>query len=346
MRSARPTSPPPSPPASSSGCAEDYQWPSVTHPRTFRRGLAAKRAAARIRAIEDSFERRVGCHAVLFPSARSGLSMILRLHRIGRMHTVHAPRWCSYCVWALIGRYANPTVGFDEPPDVLLPVHRWAQVSRLSRAARPPLVVEDSVDSLFVDGRSLFPNGGRYEVLSLPKIVASYCGGVVLTREAAAAEALRGTRSDGAGLAAHQSYLKYLWAAGRATRETRFQDWSSTDWNNTGFDENALAHIEARVRLYDEHAAVLRRRLDRALAARPGLAKHVDTSTGRLPPVIAIPLDACEPIADLSRWMLRRKNCGSIDRPDYRQSCLLPLHVSIGEDRFEAMLAELRLKGR
>ena len=139
--------------------------------------------------------------------------MILQLHRIDRSHIMHAPQWCSYCVWALIGRYANPTVSFDGPPDAVLAVHRWSHVVRLSRPYAG-LLVEDSVDTLFANADSLFPNGGAYEILSLPKIVSSYCGGIVLTRGADSAERLRRTRSDGGGLSGAQSELKYLWARG------------------------------------------------------------------------------------------------------------------------------------
>ena len=123
-----------------------------------------------------------------------------------------------------------------------------------------------------------------------------------------------------------------------------FQDWYSTEWNNTGLDENALAHIEKRLGDHDRNGEVIQRRLESVFHRDPRFASYFDVSTGRLPSVLAVPCDDCAPVPDKAQWMLRRKNCGYLDKPDYRLSYLLPLHSTTSDERFERMFMQLKLK--
>lgn len=332
-------------PAAAGGTTEDYQWPPQRPPKSFRRAkLPARRTAALTREIEEFFEQRLGVHAVLLPSGRAGFTMAFRAHGIDRSRVVFSPQWVSYCVWTVIGRYGNPTISLDIEPDVLIAVHKWAEVARFSKPYRG-LIIEDSVDTTFDNTNSLFPTGGLYEVLSLPKILASFSGGIVLTRDAGAAARFRDMRSEGDGLAEHQSYLKYLMSRKIRTEANRFEDWFSTEYANTQLDSNGLLNVKDCLKNYDLNAAVMRRRLREVMAERPRFAAYFDVSTGRLPSVLSLPCDDFEPVPDPSQWMLRRKLVGGLlDKPDYRLAYLLPLHGGVDERRFRRMFESLRLR--
>lgn len=335
----------------------DLQWPSAARlPKAFAARPAPVRVLdARTREIEALFEARLGVHAVLTPSARAGLALIFRAHGIGRSRTVFSPRWVSHCVWDAIGRFANPTTSFEARPDVILAVHKWGTVSRLSRPAKA-LVIEDSVDTLFTSGESLFPNGGLYELLSLPKIVGSFCGGVVLTRDASAAERLRRLRGedriafaaaplggaagarDARGLAVHQAALK--WKAARAARSGRpaFMEWEYLEFENVRLDASSLAHAADCVSRWDECAAVIRGRLDRVRREEPRWAARCDADRGRLPPVLTIPC-ADEAAAARAGLAVRRfDERRLLDRPSYRPVMVLPLHFGVSDEEFDRLL--------
>lgn len=343
--------------------ALDEQWPSAARlparPSPRKAGLA--RLESLSRRIEDSFEARLGVHAVLVPSARAGCAMILRAHGFNRSHFVFIPQWVSHCMWDVVGRYSNPVASLRPAPDAVLAVHKWGTVSRLSKPGRA-LIVEDSVDTLFKTPRSLFPNGGLYELLSLPKILGTISGGVVLTRDAAAADRLRRLRRDRApmaptpyrlpdavsaggadaeSLALHQAGLKLASARAARAGRTAFMEWEYLEFANVLFDRSSLEHAGEALAGWDQNAATIESRLARAVEADPRLARCYDASAGRLPPVLAVPV--ADPAAaaraglQVRRFDVRRR----LDRPSYRPVALLPLHFRTTDARFSALLRAL-----
>jgi len=348
--------------------ALDHQWPSAARlPARFApRHAPLSRLEALSRRIEEVFESRLGAHAVLVPSARAGLAMILRAHSFGRAHFVHVPQWVSHCVWDVVGRYSNPVASFSPRPDAVLAVHKWGTSSRLSSPGRA-LVIEDSVDSLFTSPKPLFANDGDYELLSLPKIFGAYCGGAVLTRDRAAAQRLRalrreprlpltpapyriagavGGRAGAADLAVQQSALKHAAARAEFAGRSAFMEWEYLEFENVLLDLSALEHIESAVAHWDECAEVIERRAESASRADAGLARRLELSTGRLPPLLTVPC-ADEAAARQAGLLVRRYDSRrSVDRPSYRPVALLPLHFGVPEAEFRRLLrAALRLRG-
>lgn len=345
--------------------ALDYQWPSAARlPARFRaRGADPRRVERLMRGIEEIFESRLGVRAVLVPSARAGLAMILRAHSVDRSRVVHVPQWVSHCLWDVVGRYSNTSVSFEPRPDVVLAVHKWGVVSRLSHPTKA-LVIEDSVDSLPTSPRSLFPNGGLYELISLPKVFGAFCGGVVLTRDASAAERLRALRkreelplrptpsrtacavpaagrAGARALAGQQSMLKYLAAKAAFDGRTEFMEWEYLEFENLLLDEASLEHVADCVAGWDECAATILSRLERAVAADRRLGRGLNVDQGRLPPLLAI--TGVEPAAAAKAgFLVRRVDVRrSVDRPDYRPAALLPLHFGVREAEFGRLLGAL-----
>jgi putative PLP-dependent aminotransferase (TIGR04422 family) len=290
------------------------------------------------REIESFFESRLGHHAVVMPSARAALSLILKTHGFARSHVIFAPLWTSHCVWDVLGRYSNPTVGFDPAPDGFLAVHKWGYVHRFENTPRG-LIIEDSVDSLVASGDSLFPNGGLYELFSLPKIMGTFCGGIVLTRRRALAARLRSHRQNvAASFAARQTDLKYACVRSNGTRGT---EWQCVEYLNTRLDPNGLEHVLQCIGNYDINAKTIQRRLESVVKTAPRLARQLDPR--RLPPVLPVAVRSRPRRAANSSIMIRRFDFSRrIDLPRYEPAYLLPLHFGVPDAQFQRTLAFLR----
>ncbi len=143
-----------------------------------------------IEAVFNSFYP--DAHSVLFPSARAGLSAILSVH-FSRNDHVWIPPYASYCVISSIGLVATPTPKMSPEIEATLIFHQWGYAHKPKIRG---LVIEDSVDTLIASKGCVFPNDGRYELLSLPKIFGCLFGGVVLCQNAADADVLRRVRDQ------------------------------------------------------------------------------------------------------------------------------------------------------
>ncbi|MBH49027.1 MAG: putative PLP-dependent aminotransferase [Halobacteriovorax sp.] len=131
--------------------------------------------------IEDDFSTLFNKQTLLLPSARSCISIILKVLQFNRSKRVSAPLWSSHCVWDVISRYSNPTYEQESDVDLSLVVHKWGYKHTFSSLSRP-IIIEDSVDSLLTSEKALFPNDGDFEVVSLPKVIGSYSGGLLILK--------------------------------------------------------------------------------------------------------------------------------------------------------------------
>jgi putative PLP-dependent aminotransferase (TIGR04422 family) len=145
------------------------------------------------RDIEDIFDGYYqDVFSVLFPSARAGLSAIFGLH-LSRDNYVWIPPFASHCVISSVGLSATPTPFMNNQVDATLVFHQWGYVHKPEARG---LIIEDSVDTLIERNGHVFPNDGRYELLSLPKIFGSMFGGIVLCQNREDAQVLRRIREE------------------------------------------------------------------------------------------------------------------------------------------------------
>ena len=133
---------------------------------------------------------------VLFSSARAGLYALVRHLELTRADLVWSPRFSSHCVIDAIARRATPSTWFrpDKLSAVLL-IHQWGFLHKLPSPVSIP-VIEDSADGLIRPGSAMFASGGRFELISLPKILGCFGGGVVFCRHEADADRLRRVQAD------------------------------------------------------------------------------------------------------------------------------------------------------
>jgi putative PLP-dependent aminotransferase (TIGR04422 family) len=81
-------------------------------------------------------------------------------------------------------------------PKVQIIYHQWGFVRNKKIEKN---LIEDSVDTLYIQGTRLFPNGGQFEVWSLSKILGTSSGGVLWCRSKKIAKQIRKSRDMNGG---------------------------------------------------------------------------------------------------------------------------------------------------
>ena len=272
-------------------------WPSGFQPRS----EYDKWSRVSVLEVQNFFEELLDRPVAIVQSGRTGLQLILQWLGITHGHTVFAPKWTSHCVWSHITPIANPSTLYSVDNDVVLCVHHWGYIHTVPSDFLGT-ILEDSVDSLFVDGSSVFPNGGDVEVVSIPKIAGTRGGGLVIFRD----ESIRNHFLE----SERKSYA--------------FEDVSIE--SSMGFKEAYLSNKETiQRRILLAHTALSGKSLPRF-------------SSSRLSPVLPVPCRTLEPIP--SHLIFRHFNrTQKIEIPDFRLMLLVPMHFGVDEETFENCLS-------
>lgn len=316
---------------------KDYQWPhAIFAPKEkYHADRSRRERDILTRDIESFFAEKFGTEAILVSSGRSAVSLLLRLRGINRSHIVYVPKWTSTCMFDAIGHVSNPSTIYSDECDVIVAVHKWGKTVRFDKRPKG-YVIEDSVDSLINDPSALFPNDGAVEIFSLPKILGTYTGGIIAVRDnSLAAEIRRALRGADEELARYQSKLRFEAAKGK---DTKFVSWLHMEYLNFALDYHALTHIRNALPRYEENRKCIERRLGKVKEA----FVDIEVSPGRLPPLI--PLEKAKyPIKDGTDVMARHYSwSGRIEKPEYKEAYLIPLHFGVGDDWFQEMLRLFR----
>ncbi len=314
----------------------DYQWPTVKALPTYIPTSNWEACEGVYASIETALSKQFGVSAVLLPSARAGIASILEFYGVNRKHQVFAPQFSSHCVWDVISRFSNPTIAINSETDILLAVHKWGYTNSFEVETNAQ-IIEDSVDTIIQDG-DVFPLHGEFEVLSLPKILGTYCGGVVLTNNKEYIKKIKNSRLDNKVLIAHQSEMKYKKQIGNLPPFTLPEH---LEVSNRGLDLFGLEHIAAHLSNYDLNLKTIQNRIDR-------LNTHFDQEVikaglSRLPCIFPARFSQFN-IAKPELFMQRQFNCSCLlDGGQFEACWLLPLHFGVIDELFEEMLLSMQL---
>jgi putative PLP-dependent aminotransferase (TIGR04422 family) len=313
-----------------------YLWPmgAVAPPEQPTPHDPPRRAMLHDR-LDEYFTRRIGHPAIVMSSGQAAISLALRFYNVNRGHTIFASRWSSHCVWNVTGRYGNPTSSTPASADVVLAIHRYGFVELCPPQTSRP-VIEDSCDSFVTDGRHLFPNGGDFEIVSVPKVSGIYSGGLLIARTAELADRIKPATREFGAVNEYAGLQRYL---GQSGKGPPFCDPNVLEWQNFCPDLTVLQAIEANLDAFDRNRKTIELRLSylaRHATRLLDLARPL--SDGRLPPVLPIPLRGSAPEGVLVRHCNRSN---SLDRPDYVPCALVPLHFGIGDEQFRDIVSKL-----
>jgi len=187
-----------------------------------------------------------------------------------------------------------------------------------------------------MDSKSLFPNNGKYEIISLPKIIGSYSGAIIFSRDKDFKTYIRTLQKENKSLGQHQSYIK-----NKSMRQesNNFETWSENEMNNTCLEKNALNNILENLKNYDINKKIIQSRVDK-------VAKHLSIDIDmnqRLGPVFPIPLSHYSSSSD---QIMIRNYCFSKyqEDEDFQEVYLVPLHFGVSDSFFDQILHSLTLR--
>ncbi len=223
---------------------------------------------------------------VLFSSARSGLTAILQMLDIFRTDICWCPPYSSHCVLESIARHATPSTTEIEHAKIALIYHQWGFVHRHDGLQPCTTVIEDAVDTLFVPGTNPFACKGRFVLWSLPKVIATFWGGVVFCRNDEDAQRLRGIREDRLKFRTIQALLRI---AGNHSEMAGIY-WHGTESLNGSLPDFALRQIKAHLNSIPK-LVQSKIRLLKGLQSAVNIIFPVDA--GRLPSNIPVQVANC-----------------------------------------------------
>ncbi len=117
--------------------------------------------------------------------ARVGMKLILENEEISKPQSIFVQPYSSHCVYDALSWHSLPNcVDFYES-DYDIVYHQWGHKQIVKSRKRNNVLIEDSADSFFlkIDKQALFPNRGKYTIVSLPKIIPVPFGGLVIFRD-------------------------------------------------------------------------------------------------------------------------------------------------------------------
>lgn len=279
---------------------------------------------------------------VLFPSGRSAIYHIIKAENMGRRDMVCISEWSSHCVIEAIRRLAMPAVGYrmDENPRMILVNHQWGFEKTLKEEFQG-ILVEDSCDSLVMNEDGLFPNNGKYEIFSLPKILGTLFGGVLVCRDKGDAYKIRNLLEESDKEIAKWQYemkIKYAETGG----EIWLQYYSGVEALNGVLPASALYEIKNKLDRGEEIYLQRKQRiqmLKNAGVLSEGLSENMRK---RIPVVIPIKYNTrlyeelCkkEITLPVRHFDYKREGSGS----DYESCIVFPIHQGISDLQFQEML--------
>jgi putative PLP-dependent aminotransferase (TIGR04422 family) len=305
----------------------DYQWPESSFKLT---SLELGELNTSIAYIEQYFTELLSARCYLFPSARSALSAVLSFESITRNHLLYAPKWSSHCVWDILARYGNPCANYSKDIDVTLNVNKWGLP--FNNSSKSILQVNDSVDSIFINNTELF-RGSNYELISLPKTIGSFSGGLLMVKDTSIGDYIDELRqSSNITLAENQQQLKI----DMLTSIERLISWEEFDWRNFIIKQQALTNIGHCMKNYAIAQGVIKTRLTQVRNSMN--IDYLNLAPSRLPCVLPIKLSPS--LVDFPTELMNRmfnfsqKNeCST-----FETASLLPLHIGISDKEFDKFM--------
>tara|TARA_B100000795_G_scaffold254328_1_gene225146 strand:- start:2957 stop:3856 length:900 start_codon:yes stop_codon:yes gene_type:complete len=115
-------------------------------------------------------------HPVLLSSGRSAIYLALLATESNRSKRIQIFEYASHCVLDAISRIATPFGFNDKNTEYKIHYHQWGYTNKILSDS---ILIEDSVDTLYVPGTPLFQCNGDFEIWSLTKTLGTFTGGVL-----------------------------------------------------------------------------------------------------------------------------------------------------------------------
>ena len=295
----------------------DYQWPSYD----FKSAEKVKSCNYKsgINHIEQFFSEKLDCYCVLTPSARSAISMYIRLKGLNRNACVQIPQWSSKCLYDAVTPYATPVLK-NKNSELDIAVHKWGRLYKSKHAS----LIEDSVDSLILDSKSMFFNKGEIGVFSMPKLIGSLSGGILSTKNTNIYSYFKSIQTE------NKAY-------GEKVADLRFNKksllyWGDLEYINSYVDKRIVVDVLSNLENYEFNISRTQRNLELYVHL---LKFNLDTvvSSGRLWPVLLLPSSQFKTGVEKNLMMRNFSTKYNTDNLFFEKMALIPVHFQMGDEK-------------
>jgi len=310
----------------------DYQWPQCfLKEHSFSLNDSKKSTTKLITFIENFFYDKFKSTVIVFPSARSCIGAILEFEKLNRNDEVYVSKWVSNCIFGSIGFYSNPTVNFIKPRMVLAN-NNWGLIQKFNFSLKKNrIIIDDSCDSLINDNKDLYPNKSKYEIFSLPKLIGSIAGGLVITKNKKFYKFCKNRQTKNKKLGITQSYLKF-----RETKKNYDYDYRYKEVANSFLEYNAANNIIKNLKNYEINKNTINKRLRL-------IRKHfkIKSKYKRYGPVLLIEIKNDKSKCKLKKLFMFRHKITNYKKNISKQYLLFPLHFKITDKIFNDNLKSI-----
>lgn len=302
-------------------------WPKPKlRKKNLNKNFNLKLRKNKLNKIENYFSDQFGYHSKLFPSGRACLGVIFRYLNLDKDKYVFLNKWSSNSLISSVGHYCNISSNFKDS-SVIINNHQWGEENRLK--VRDKIIIEDSCDSIILNKKTLFINNSKFEFFSLPKIIGSFSGGIVISKDKKFLKFCNYEQRKNIefGISQFKSKLKNI--KKNYLKDTNF--WFN-EVHNTYCDYNSLEDIDANLKNYEYNKNKIQKRLII-------LKKLFNTKiTGRIGPVFPIQLKKLKNVKKIKKMFLIRNKISKNNMSKFHKCVLVPVHFNITDNQFKKFL--------
>lgn len=277
--------------------------------------------------IENFFKKKYNSkYCVLTSSARVGIILTLKYKKFDRSKIVKIPKWSSHCLNNSIGFVSNISCISGNKINGELLVHHLGQSFRTKKKGL--FVIDDSSDSLPKKKFKPYVNSNLSEVVSLPKIIGSYSGGIILTNNYNFYNYLKNYQNKNRELASIQSQKKYDCLV---LKKKNFE-WHYSELENFSLDFNTCENIYENLKNFEQNLVTIKKRKE--LLSR----FEIKNDTYRYGPCIIMKYNNKYKKIFNSYHVNIYK---SLDKQTFVKRHILPIHFGISDKEIEIKLNAL-----
>lgn len=316
-----------------------YQWPNpFDYQPKYYNNIKGESEKDLYSEIENYFINQFNIDAILVPSGRAGIAMLLRYFQIDRSKIAFVSKWSSHCMFNTLGAFTNVTVDLSSIVDFVVINHQWGRVVEPKIKHNESIYIEDSVDSIHLSSNSFFPNDTDFEIISLPKIIGSYSGGIIFNKDPLFAKEVRELQKQNISLAKHQSRCKTI---KQDSNGDNFDTWLYYESWNTAHDISSLFDIKEKIKNYEKNKSIIMRRI----AQTNEIDANIKIPDDRLGPVLIFPMNYFKKCDLKYSEILHYSWNEYIEEQKYEKVITVPIHMGITNDQFNKFIKLLK-KGR
>ena len=262
--------------------------------------------------------------AALVPSARVGIILNLKYKKFDRSKVFKIPKWSSHCLYNSIGYLTNINCT-EKIKDGSLLVHYLGQSFKTKSTK---FIINDSSDSLPKKNFFACKNSSLSEIVSLPKIIGSYSGGVILTNNDDFYYFLKSLQNKNIELAHLQSKKKF----NSYFKNNHHYDWQYSELQNYSLDFNTCENIYENLINFEKNIKIITKR-----------NKYfsnfiIKEDNYRLGPCIIIKYNKKNNKTLETRHINVKK---SLENEVYVKRHILPVHFNISDKQLEKIFDEI-----